>query len=56
MDKEKLISRIRREKVEAISIPSTATTQEQKKIIQGFAKRIESMKTAGESLLLFIRP
>ena len=54
MDKEKLINRIRKDKIEIMTIPSTTKDQDRRKAIQGFAKRIEGIKTSNESLILFI--
>ena len=56
MDKEKLISRLRKDKFQLVPIPSTISDQERKKIIQDFARKLEATKSSGESILVFIHP
>ena len=56
MDREKIVRKIRTDKLDLVHIPSTSSDQERKKLIQDFIKRVETIKTAGESVLLFVRP
>ena len=56
MDKEKIIRKIRTDKLDLVHIPSTSSDQERKKLIQDFIKKIDTIKTTGESALLFVRP
>jgi hypothetical protein len=55
MDKERIISRIRKDRIELATIPSTASDQERKKIIQEFSRKLEGIKPTGESILIFLR-
>jgi hypothetical protein len=56
MDREKLISKIRKDRIEIVHIPSTYTDQDRRKIIQDFSRKVEGIKSTGESVLIFLRP
>jgi hypothetical protein len=56
MDREKLINKIRKDRIEIVHIPSTYTDQDRRKIIQDFSRKVEGIKSTGESVLIFLRP
>jgi hypothetical protein len=54
MDREKLINRIRRDRISLVHIPSTSSDQERKKLVQDFTRQIEQQRLKGEAIILYL--